>query len=266
METLVCKIETLNFSSRRKWRAWLAKNHLTRDEMWLVYDKRLFQERSISYRDFLSDAVEEAICYGWIDSRVKRIGQSKLGVRFTPRRSTGNWSKYNKTRALNLLCNGKMTKAGMVVLPPELTSKKLDSLQAKRRVATDVVAGILLKRGKFLVEKRRDDDEADPGYIEIPGGHVDSDETLKEALRREMKEELGIKVERVKLVQMSLATATNGERQRIHYFYVEKWNGRIGSKEAERVYWESEVSNLSIMPDRRAVRRILTAKTPGPNR
>src|SRR6266700_3873462 len=260
------KIETLNFSSRRKWRAWLAKNHLTKNEMWLVYDKRLFRERSTSYRDFLSDAVEEAICYGWIDSRVKRIGQSKLGVRFTPRRSRGNWSKYNRVRALKLLQNGKMTKAGTDFLPPEWTNKKLDSVQAKRRVATDVVAGILLKKGKFLVEKRRDDDEADPGYIEIPRGHVDSDETLKEALRREMKEELGIKVERVKLVQMSLATATNGERQRIHYFYVEKWNGRIGSKEAERVYWESEVSNLSIMPDRRAVRRILTAKTLGPNR
>ncbi len=113
----------------------------------------------------------------------------------------------------------------------------------------------------FLVEKRRANDEADPGYVEIPGGHVDSNETLEDALRREMKEELGIEVERVRLVQKSLATATNGERQRIHYFHVEKWNGRIESKEAEQVYWESEVSNLSIVPDRRAVRRILRVQT-----
>src|SRR5713101_3148177 len=124
----------------------------------------------------------------------------------------------------------------------------------------NVVAGILTKDGKFLVEKRRDDDDADPGYVEIPGGHVREGESLESALRREMKEELGIQVEKMKLVSKSLATATNGERQRIHYFHVEKWNGRIRSTEAERVYWESEVSNLGIAPDRRAVRRILSSE------
>ena len=125
----------------------------------------------------------------------------------------------------------------------------------------DVVAGILMDRNRFLVERRRTDDEADPGYIEIPGGHVDPDETLEDALRREMREELGIEVERARFVQKSLATATNGERQRIHYFHVERWNGRIVSQEAERVYWESDISNLSIIPDRRAIRRILRIPT-----
>lgn len=129
--------------------------------------------------------------------------------------------------------------------------------RARSGKIASVVAGILMKGRMFLVEKRRDDDEADPGYVEIPGGHLDPGETLEKALRREMKEELGIEVERARLVQKSLARATNGERQRIHYFHVEKWRGKIESKEAERVYWESEVSNLSIIPDRRAVRRIL---------
>ena len=217
----------------------------------------LFQTRAISYRDFISYAVEEAICYGWIDSRVKRIGQTKLGVRFTLRRSRGNWSKYNRARALNLLHKGKMTKAGLGVLPPEWTNKNVDRHQTHRRAIADCVDGILVESGKFLVEKRRDDDDADPGLIELPGGHVNPGETLEDALRREMKEELGIDVEKAKLVQKSLYTATSGERQRIHYFHVEKWNGRIRSTEAERVYWESEVSNLSIIPDRRAVQKIL---------
>jgi mutator protein MutT len=251
------KIKRLDFSSRRKWRAWLAANHLARKEIWLVYDKRLFRVRSISYRNFLKHAVEEAICYGWIDSRVKRIGETKLGVRFTPRKSRGNWSKYNRARALNLLHRGRMTKAGIDVLPPEWTNKNVDRDQTRRRAIADCVDGILVERRRFLVEKRRDDDDADPGLIEIPGGHVDPDETLEDALRREMKEELGIDVEKGRLVQKSLYTATNGERQRIHYFHVEKWNGRIRSTEAERVYWESEIGNLSIIPDRRAVRRIL---------
>ncbi len=250
-------IETLNFSSRRKWRAWLAKNHLAEKEIWLVYDRKLFRDHSISYRSFLGHAVEEAICFGWIDSRVKRIGQTKLGLRFTPRRSRSNWSKYNRVRAQKLLRDGKMTKAGTDVLPTEWTNQKSDRGRVQRRVIEDLVEGILIDKREFLVEKRRDDEDIDPGYVEIPGGHVNKDETLENALRRELKEELGIDVEKSKFVQRSLYSATNGERGRIHYFHVEKWKGRIVSKEAERVYWESEVSNLSIAPDRKAVRRIL---------
>ncbi len=124
----------------------------------------------------------------------------------------------------------------------------------------NVVAGILTKNGKFLVEKRRDNDEADPGYVEIPGGHVREGESLENALRREMKEELGIEVERMKLVSESLATATNGEKQRIHYFHVERWTGIIKSKEAEKVYWESQVSGLSVAPDRAAIESLLKPK------
>ncbi len=256
------KTKRLNFSSRRRWRAWLAKNHQIDQEVWLVYDKRLFQSRSISYRDFLRDVVEEAICYGWIDSRVKRIGLTKLGVRFTPRRSSANWSKYNKARALNLIRDGKMTKAGIDVLPAEWTSENVDGGRTHRGIIADCVDGILVEGMKFLVEKRRDDDDADPELIEIPGGHVNPDETLEDALRREMKEELGIDVKKAKLVQKSLYTASNGERQRIHYFHVEKWKGRIRSTEAERVYWESKISNLGIIPDRRAVRKVLTVQNP----
>ncbi len=129
----------------------------------------------------------------------------------------------------------------------------------------NVVAGILTKDGKFLVEKRRDDDEADPGYVEIPGGHVREGESLENSLRREMKEELGIEVERMKLVSKSLASATNGEKQRIHYFQVEQWNGIIRAKEAEQVYWESQVSGLSVAPDRAAIENPLKLKvSPSP--
>ena len=130
------------------------------------------------------------------------------------------------------------------------------SAPEKTRVE-DLVAGILLYQGKFLVEHRRLDKEADPGFIEIPGGHVERGETLEEALRREMIEELGIKVESARMVGKALTTATNGERGRIHYFHIDKWQGRIQSNEAERVYWESDISKLSIIPDQRAIRNLL---------
>jgi 8-oxo-dGTP diphosphatase len=230
--------------------------------VWLVFDKRRFRDRSISYRDFLCDAVEEAICYGWIDSRVKRIGETKLGARFTPRRSRDDWSKNNRVRALMLFHNGMMTRAGIDVLPLGWATKSMDANKSRNRKIAETVDGIIMDGNKFLVEKRRDDDDADPGFIGVPGGHVEKNETLKGALRREMKEELGIDVTNATFVQRSLYTSTNGERQRIHYFHVEKWTGKIVSKEAERVYWESDVSNLSIIPDRRAVRTILRVQNP----
>ena len=113
----------LRVSSRREWSRWLARYHRAKKEIWLIYDKKVFRQRSISYRDFLNDAVEEAICYGWIDSRIKRVDESKLAVRFTPRRSRDNWSKYNMARALKMLRQGKITTAGLAVLPKEIFEK-----------------------------------------------------------------------------------------------------------------------------------------------
>ena len=115
--------EMLPFVSRGDWRKWLTENHRRKEEIWLVYDKKLFREQSFSYRDFLTDVVEEAICFGWIDSRVKKIGESKLAIRLTPRRSTENWSKYNKARALKMIREKRMTRAGLDVLPAELRVK-----------------------------------------------------------------------------------------------------------------------------------------------
>ena len=123
--SIVRDFETLDFVSREEWRRWLTKNHRLKEEIWLVYDKRVSRKQSFSYRDFLTDVVEEAICFGWIDSRVKKTGEFKLAIRLTPRRSTESWSKYNKRRALKLLKERKMTRAGLGVLPKDLRRKKL---------------------------------------------------------------------------------------------------------------------------------------------
>ena len=153
-----------------------------------------------------------------------------------------------------------MTKTETKAGPTKPGSKRVDQSKPGKKRIEDLVAGILLEKGRFLVERRRLDNEADPGYVEIPGGHVEPGETFEEALRREMKEELGIKVESARMVGKALTTATNGEKGKIHYFHVEKWQGRIQSNEAERVYWESDISKLSIRPDQRAIRNLLRVR------
>jgi|SRR6266705_2324114 len=116
----------------------------------------------------------------------------------------------------------------------------------------DTVAGVLLRNGRVLVEERRTDDSADPGLIVVPGGHVELGETLEAGLRREMWEELGVRISRMRLVVKRLYTASDGERQRIHYFHVTSWKGRIRAREAERVFWTKPPS-LSDPRERRIV-------------
>jgi len=121
----------------------------------------------------------------------------------------------------------------------------------------ECVSGVLVMDRAVLVEKRRADDDADPGRVLLPGGHVESEESLHQALSREMGEELGIRVEKATPIGVRYYTASNGERQRIHYFHVKAWTGKIVSNEAESVYWESDLKNLSDTQERKIVARLL---------
>ena len=115
------------------------------------------------------------------------------------------------------------------------------------------MSGVLISDGTVLVEKRRADDDADPGLILPPRGHVEVGESLKHALKREMREELGIRVEKITPIRVRYYTASNGERQRIHYLHIRDWKGKIRSNEAETVHWESDISNLSDTIERKIV-------------
>lgn len=100
----------LYVTDREEWRSWLEKNHSTEKEIWLIYYKKHTGRPRIPY----DDAVEEALCFGWIDSTVKRIDGEKYCQRFTPRRKKSGWSKLNKARVKELIKNGKMDDAGFV--------------------------------------------------------------------------------------------------------------------------------------------------------
>ena len=111
------KVRTIIFQDGKRWRRWLRVNHKRKSEIWLVLPKK--SAGGDSYRVYYNQALEEALCFGWIDSRIKSLDATRSLVRFTPRKSK-NWSAYNIERALELVGKRKMTKAGLRVLPPNL--------------------------------------------------------------------------------------------------------------------------------------------------
>ncbi|UCH37704.1 MAG: YdeI/OmpD-associated family protein [Candidatus Bathyarchaeota archaeon] len=100
--------QDLNFRTREEWRNWLIKNHSITNEAWVVIYKKHFSKEGLRY----TEAVEEAICFGWIDSKMNRIDENSFRQRFSPRRKNSIWSKSNKERAIKLIEEGKMQKTG----------------------------------------------------------------------------------------------------------------------------------------------------------
>jgi uncharacterized protein YdeI (YjbR/CyaY-like superfamily) len=86
--------KTLYVTDRKDWRDWLARNHMTESEIWLVYYRKLTGKPRIPY----NDAVEEALCYGWIDSQQKGIDEERFAQRFSPRRPKSALSEMNRER------------------------------------------------------------------------------------------------------------------------------------------------------------------------
>jgi len=103
---------TLYVKNRREWRAWLAKHGATASEIWLIYYKKSSARPRIAY----NDAVDEALCYGWIDGILKPIDDKKYAQRFSPRRKTSKLSDMNRERVRRLIKSGRMTKAGRAAI------------------------------------------------------------------------------------------------------------------------------------------------------
>lgn len=103
------ELEELHMTDRSRWRSWLEKNHDTKDEVWLIFYKKHTGKPNVTY----DEAVEEALCFGWIDSIVKRIDDEKFARKFTPRKIGSKWSESNRKRADKMITQGKMMKAGL---------------------------------------------------------------------------------------------------------------------------------------------------------
>ena len=102
-------MKKLHLKSRSEWRRWLARDHTReRDGIWLVYHKRSTGRSSLDYEG----SVEEALCFGWIDSIIKRIDEDRYCRKFTPRKDHSAWSSTNIKRAKKLIKEGRMTAFG----------------------------------------------------------------------------------------------------------------------------------------------------------
>ena len=105
--------KTLDARTRERWRNWLAKHHDSESEVWLVFKKRHTRRTSLSY----DDAVEEALCFGWIDSIIKRLDDARYARKFTPRKADSRWSTANRRRYTALQARGLLAPAGLKRAP-----------------------------------------------------------------------------------------------------------------------------------------------------
>lgn len=134
-------MNTFYAKDRRQWRAWLQKNHEKCGEIWLVYYKKDSGKPRVPY----DEAVEEALCFGWIDGKIKKIDEACFAQRFTPRQARSPWNQSNIRRAERLIAEGKMMPSGLAafqsdkrretqVLPTEMP-KELEAKFRKQSVA-----------------------------------------------------------------------------------------------------------------------------------
>jgi uncharacterized protein YdeI (YjbR/CyaY-like superfamily) len=97
---------------RRQWRDWLAGHFESESEVWFVFPTKDSGEEGVSY----NDAVEEALCFGWIDSTLKKLPDGRLAQRLSPRRKGSHWTELNKERCRDLESQGLMTDSGRMAL------------------------------------------------------------------------------------------------------------------------------------------------------
>ena len=103
---------TVYLPNRAAWRAWLAKNHTLMAQVWLIYPLKNSGRSRVPY----DDAVEEALCFGWINGLAKKLDATSSAQRFTPRKPRSNWSELNKERCRRLIAQGLMQPAGLAAL------------------------------------------------------------------------------------------------------------------------------------------------------
>jgi len=114
---MTAELITLEVRNRQQWRKWLAKHHMSSPGVWLVFHKSHTGVKSMPYED----AVREALCFGWIDSLIKRLDDDRYAFKVTPRQPMSKWSDINRKRWRELKATGLLTPAGLAAAPTNNT-------------------------------------------------------------------------------------------------------------------------------------------------
>ena len=109
----MAELETLDIRSAPRWRSWLRKNHAASPGVWLVFHKDHTGVTSFPYEE----AVRHALCFGWIDSLIKRLDEDRYARKFTPRKPTSKWSDINRKRWAELEKEGRLEAPGLAAAP-----------------------------------------------------------------------------------------------------------------------------------------------------
>ena len=126
-------MKQLYVTNREQWRKWLSEHYEVEAGVWLIFYKKHTKKPTIVYED----AVEEALCFGWIDSIIKKIDEARYVRKFTPRKDTSMWSALNRKRANKMIKEGRMTEAGLAKIK---TARKtgLWEKDSRPRISFDV--------------------------------------------------------------------------------------------------------------------------------
>jgi uncharacterized protein YdeI (YjbR/CyaY-like superfamily) len=153
--------ETFFAPDRATWRVWLEEHHADRSEVWLLLLKKHVPEPCVT----LDEAIEEALCFGWVDSRLRSLGDREHALRFSPRKPTGTWAPSNKARVERLIREGRMAPAGLAAIEAAKRSgawESLDHMEDYDVVPDDLAAALAAEPGAavgfaaFTVAQRRD--------------------------------------------------------------------------------------------------------------
>jgi uncharacterized protein YdeI (YjbR/CyaY-like superfamily) len=144
MET-VKGIRTFNPANRSEWRKWLAANHTSAEPVCVVIFHKKSKTPNITY----GEAVEEALCFGWIDNKGMKRDDESMYLQFCPRKENSNWSKLNRDRAEKLKRDGLMTEAGQVFIDIAKKSGKWNIFTETDSIPPDLLKILSKKRKAF---------------------------------------------------------------------------------------------------------------------
>ncbi len=139
-------LNSLYAKNRQEWRQWLQKHYRSKDNVWLIYYKKPTGKPSVPY----VDAVEEALCFGWIDGQIKSLDKEKYMQRFTPRKPSSNWSVVNIERAKKMMKEGKMTTWGRKVYEEGIKTNTIIPSSKSFTVPSDLKKALTANKKAWL--------------------------------------------------------------------------------------------------------------------